>query len=234
MPMAEIYKTLQFEKLGADAFGYFMDFGGERLEFYSPDVYHRILGELGFEDVQVEYFMASQIAKMAYAQFELFLVMGGGGMAEPEHDKMREFFFDFVNSTVVPLLSIDRELCLKEGKGLNLFVTAKKRGPTVPETRATESGRSILDRAACPQCKGNLAAGTECYSCQACGLEYPVVDSIPLLIPFYAEGHARIKEIRSAQPAPYTGGKLGPLKRKLIKVPGLYRFYRMIKSRGRD
>lgn len=227
MPMAQVYRLFEFEKLSADTFKYFLDFGGERVEFYSPDIYQEILGELGFEDVRVEYFMASQIAKMAYAQFELFLVMGGEGMARAEHDKLREFFFDFVRATIVPMLSADRELCLREGKGLNLFVTARKRG--LPE-EASVAEVNIADRFACPQCSGKLVAENDTYCCPVCGLDYPVVDSMPLLIPFYAEAYAKIKELQSDAP---LGAKLNQAKRTLIKVPYLHRFLNMIKYRGK-
>jgi ubiquinone/menaquinone biosynthesis C-methylase UbiE/uncharacterized protein YbaR (Trm112 family) len=232
MPMAQVYKLFEFEKLGADTFNNFLDFGGERVEFYSPEIYRQILGELGFEDVRVEYFMASQIAKLAYAQFELYMAVGGDGMARPKHRKLREFFFDSVKSTIVPLLSADRELCAKDGKGLNMFVTARKRG-------AAEEGSGgdvrILDHLACPQCKGKLAAKGETYACAACDLNYPVVDSIPLLIPFYAEGYAKIAEIRSDPNSlrANNGGKLSQVKRTLVKIPYLYRVYQLLKNSGR-
>lgn len=224
MPMAQVYRLFEFETLGADSFKYILDFAGETVEFYSPDIYQDILGELGFEDVRVEYFMASQIAKMAYAQFELFLVMGGEGMANAKRYKLREFFFDFVRTTIVPLLSADRELCLREGKGFNLFVTARKRGS---REKASMTEVNIVDRFACPQCKGKLVAENDAYCCPVCGLDYPVVDSMPLLIPFYAEAYPRIKELQSKAPL------AGKLKRNLIKVPYLHRFLSMVKYRGK-
>jgi ubiquinone/menaquinone biosynthesis C-methylase UbiE/uncharacterized protein YbaR (Trm112 family) len=191
MPMAGIYKLFGFEELGADTFNHFLDFGGENVTFYSPDIYHRVLGELGFENVEIEYFMAPQVARMAYAQFQIFMVTGGDDVALPKYDKLREFFFDFAKSTIVPLLSADRELCARDGKGLNLFVTARK--PGVPET-SPRSDVNILDHLVCPQCRTRLMANGAGYHCSSCDLTYPVVDSLPLLIPFYAQGFAKLKE----------------------------------------
>jgi ubiquinone/menaquinone biosynthesis C-methylase UbiE/uncharacterized protein YbaR (Trm112 family) len=239
MPMAQIYRLFGYEELASDAFKYFLDMGGERVEFYSPEKYQQVLSDLGFEDIRGEFFMASQVAKLAYAQFELFLVMGGQGLAKSENAKFREFFFDCVRSTIVPLISADQELCQREGKGLNIFVTAKKRGtPANGASTATEGASAsvaeagVLNHLSCPRCGGRVALGSETCRCLACGLDYPVVESMPLMVPFYAEGLARIKETLSD--SQYAGrnrrGKLSRIKRQLVKVPYLYQLVRYIKT----
>jgi ubiquinone/menaquinone biosynthesis C-methylase UbiE/uncharacterized protein YbaR (Trm112 family) len=235
LPMSEIYKLFEFKELGSDAFKYFLDYGGERVEFYSPEVYHRILDEMGFEDIQVEYFMAPQLAKMCYAQFELQLVMGGHEelMKAPENRKVREFFFDCVKRTIVPLLSADKELCQREGKGLNMFVTARKKGGASANGGAGTAGNEIISSLTCPECKGRLVKGKEDCSCQSCGLNYPVVDSIPLLVPFYAEGYAKLKEISPNLHSMKRKVRKGDLiKKQLKRVPYFHHLIRLMRETG--
>jgi uncharacterized protein YbaR (Trm112 family) len=40
----------------------------------------------------------------------------------------------------------------------------------------------ILDLLACPACSGALTIGVDGLACSACGLVYPVVDGIPILL----------------------------------------------------
>jgi uncharacterized protein YbaR (Trm112 family) len=39
----------------------------------------------------------------------------------------------------------------------------------------------LLEVTACPQCKGSLHVG-DTLDCTACGLSYPIVDGIPVLL----------------------------------------------------
>ena len=40
----------------------------------------------------------------------------------------------------------------------------------------------LLEILCCPACKGDLSAVPEGLRCQACGLEYPIEDGIPVML----------------------------------------------------
>jgi len=195
MPLAGIYSQIGLDALSKDPYNFFLDFGGERTEFYSPEVYRKNLEKLGFEDIQVEYFMSPRLAKMCYFWFELMLAISEGNIESltfSKNEKLRQFYFDCILKAVTPYIEIDSNLCHKEGKGFNLFVTARKHGGRNSYLEI-DTRNLIQSKLMCPKCKGKIFLNNNIYSCPHCKLHYPIVESIPLLIPFYADGWAKIK-----------------------------------------
>ncbi len=47
----------------------------------------------------------------------------------------------------------------------------------------------LLSILVCPQCRGDLAydRAAETLTCAACGLRYPIVDDVPVMLPEEAE-----------------------------------------------
>jgi uncharacterized protein YbaR (Trm112 family) len=50
------------------------------------------------------------------------------------------------------------------------------------ETSAPVFDQTQLDRLACPACLGRFSLVGESLRCAACGLAYPIVDGIPVLM----------------------------------------------------
>lgn len=223
MPLSDIYQTMGFDRLSSDAYSFYLDYAGDSREVYSTETYYQTLENLGFEEISLQYFVSPRLAKLCWVWFELHLVTGRFGeyldaLRSPGNRKIRKFYFDFVQRTLTPLIALDKELCTQEGKGFNVFITAKKRGGDGHKGQTVAPAQSeILKKLICPQCKSKIGPQEDSYLCSNCNLDYPILESVPLLIPFYAEGYAKIKNM----PANQLATLMGKIKRKIRSKPYL-------------
>lgn len=203
MPMGALCKAIGLDELSADPTRFFMDMAGASREFWSVGRYRQALSSLGFEDVRIRYFCSPRLARLCWTWFEMFLAVSDGwtsfeAIRASRNSRLRTCFFDFVTSSLTPLLARDSELCEAAGQGFNLFITARKAGSfnhSGPEPVFDFPGRLI-----CPYCKGKVVTGTGSVRCGRCGLDYPVIESVPLMMPAYAKAYGAIRDQLGRQP----------------------------------
>jgi hypothetical protein len=85
------------------------------------------------------------------------------------------------------LIAMDERLCREQGAAF-LFVALRKRG--------TPAGQPVEPVLVCPRCKGALQG--ERLRCAPCGLEYPTVEGIPVLLS-YADRLAWLRDYLAYQ-----------------------------------
>lgn len=207
MPLAHVWREIGMPEQAADAYNRLLDVCGERTEFYLGDYYELDLADLGFENIRFEYFTSPQLTRQVCLYVELQFALGYYESIIRNDVQLREFYFEQAKRAIIPLLSSDWELCAN-GKAMNIFVTAKKQG--VSRTVA----EPISSRYICPACRTPLST----FTCGSYVREYPVVEGIPLLIPFYADAWRQIKDYL---PAPAKPTLMDILKKAASKVPGL-------------
>jgi SAM-dependent methyltransferase/uncharacterized protein YbaR (Trm112 family) len=183
LPLGHLFDVMGFAEQSQDSFNHFLDVAGERRESYLPDYYYGHLSDLGFTDIRVEPFMAPQLARLVYLQVELQFLLGPHENQVRYNKRLREFYFAQGRRALSSLIAADEELCAG-GRALNMFVTARKKGST------TAPAQPVAERLICPECQRGLTN----YTCSVCGREYPVVAGMPLLIDFYADHWAKIKD----------------------------------------
>ncbi len=204
MPMGTLCKAMGLDELSSDPSRFFMDMAGESREFWSIDRYRKALAAAGFEDARIQYFCSPRLARFCWAWFEIHLAMNQmdahlTALRSGRYRHLRESFFDFVTSSLTPFLARDAELCGAVQRGFNFFITARKQGassPAVPHAPGNGAGDTFdfSGRLVCPACKGKAVIGQESVRCDRCGMQYPVIGSVPLMLPAYAIAYGRIRD----------------------------------------
>ena len=184
LPLGPLFAQLGLRHAG-DTFNHFLDIVGERRESFLPDYYYDHLAKLGFEHVEVEMFMSPELSRLVYLHMELQFLIGYHLDILRRDDSMRSFYVQQTKRCLSWLIANDEELTRVSGKGLNMFVTARKPG------QISEVSETVSDRIVCPNCRVRMSE----LNCGVCGREYPVVKGFPLLIDFYADHWQRIRTV---------------------------------------
>lgn len=153
-----------------------------------PHFYQSTLELLGFDKFDIQYFMSEELTLISYLYFPFICLLFrqswpeiNSALVDPQNRPLRDRFIQFLRETIVPLVDMDRAFCRRAGKGSELIIVAHKRGEIENGMRG-----SIFDELICPECFRELASEKQGYRCRGCNLFYPIVDGLPLLIPFYA------------------------------------------------
>lgn len=188
LPMTDIFKAIGFPKLGQDFIKYYFNNGGAEEEPKSPDWYYSTLVELGFEDVKINYFMSEQLARLSFLffHFELLAAEPSFSLAYINDRYLRKQIYSFAEEVFLPLVAEDADICSKEKKGFNLFVSARKKAGIKGKEYAEENTFKMMR---CPSCKGLLSFEKEYVNCTMCNERFPIIENICFVTPSAAEAY---------------------------------------------
>jgi SAM-dependent methyltransferase len=170
--IGDVFRAVGWDRKADEAFKHMVAYGGERTEFpYTPERYETELSAMGFEVVDARYFMGEKLSRLVFSHHGLIQALGLWNVPRLRGDqRLRDFYLSALPRILGGL--IDQDEMLSEEGGFNLFVAARKPGEL-------SEAPDPMTRLRCPVCHEQLDCG--------CGLTYPTVEGIRLLVPAYAE-----------------------------------------------
>jgi len=144
------------------------------------------LRDLGFERVDSVPFYSEPLAQIGefFLDFQgIFTINAPAFFEFPNSERFLKAWKKFLHEVVAPMLVQDESFCRETGKSGYLMFHAVKSGEPLPTNPKPDF--------VCPQCKTLLTKTNSLSSCEKCILDYPIIQEIPLLIPFYAEAYSR-------------------------------------------
>ncbi len=170
------------------------NFGG-----LSPSQYRELLEKHGFSEISIKYFMHDALAfssEIFRAYYFTFKNLARANRRIQADIKLRNEFYETIGSLYPGMIAEDAMNCAASGRGMHIFIHAVKKGN--PAATATDDPlKYVMSRVMCPECKTPLDSGTKTWRCSQCGVAYPQLHGVRLLIPRQAKLHA---ELKSAPP----------------------------------
>lgn len=184
-PLHGFFASLGFEKLSEEFSRYFLSGFGADGTPGSKEFYVDSLLELGFENIQVRYIMSPRLTRLSYLFYDwqaLFNLDAQAPLKSSQPDPhLMKTYRSMLTNVVAPLIRLDEELCNREERGGYIFVTAQKRGASVPIKNFDWKQHLI-----CPVSGAPLTEREGHFHCDQSDMTYPVVEGIPLVTDFYS------------------------------------------------
>lgn len=175
-----MYKMISFETIRDDFTKHVLGAQGEGTFSGTLEYWHKNLAELGFDIIGIESYLSPELTTISHSWHFFEGLLNLTCPTQYLREGLKEYFLKFLHEVIAPLIAIDGDIC-KDRNGSYISVMARKTG----EVKSQET--DIMKQLICPECKEPFAKITGRFACLNCGLDYPVADSIPLLIPFYAK-----------------------------------------------
>jgi SAM-dependent methyltransferase len=200
LPLTHLLEGFGFHKMSQELTNqWFSRYDSNRQYVESAD-YAAFLESHGYEVVALHPFMSQPVTSYVYFTYLFDNLFGTNGFMDVGSPNVEEHYLRFAENTLGPMLAKDAEWSAESGESSFLFVLARKKGIT----HKGIGERDLANHLRCPRDGSPLSRVGPIYRSREGGIEYPVIDEIPLLIPFYADWlrerakHGKVPRSRSA------------------------------------
>jgi SAM-dependent methyltransferase len=195
MPLTGMLDLLGFHQLAREFSAHWFSRYDSNRRYIEPTAYGAFLGEAGFELVSLTPFMSRRLTRVAYFTYLFDNVFGTESFLRTGLPEVEASYLRVAEKVLCPMLARDEAWCAEEGASAFRLVVARKKGAGGKAVREAD----VLDHLRCPRDGSRLVRKGNVYRSVAQGVEYPVINDVPLLIPFYADWYRqRARPARSA------------------------------------
>ncbi|MCP4112659.1 MAG: methyltransferase domain-containing protein [Desulfobacteraceae bacterium] len=183
-PFSYLFDNLGFNKSKND----FEDYRVKKQTYYTHKDYEEMLSSLGFETIECTPFMSQPLTALPCMFFDLDYFFMQGQFELDYY--LKNYFRDNLQEVIPPMIARDQDLCESTGQYSYNRIIARKKGK--PEKNISD--KNILNYLLCPECHGEVKMNSDYIQCTNCLLKYPVIQGVPLMIPFYSNHYEMLMQ----------------------------------------